>query len=592
LKINKRRELLVWILLLIGLLTGNTEAKEEALPASDAIMKAMVDELARSMSLQMEDLEKPYFIQYKVDDKLTYSITAKYGTLIFSDRSRSRRFNSKVRVGSYKLDNTNYSSGGFSFFFGGGAGSASLTLDEDYTAIRQAIWWATDKKYKDAVETLTKKRVYMKDKNLKERPDDFTEGEACDYIEPTAKMVFDKNLWEGRMKKITSRFSDYSCVMDSKASLMVGIGNAYLVNSEGMIMRTADSAARLSISAMTMADDGAEIPLSISYNGACIDEIPSLETVLKDVDEMVGKLVAVSKAPILDTYTGPVLFDDKASAQVFKKMLLSGLEGRVDPVGTQRASFGGAGSLEKKIGQRILPKSFQVYDDPTVEKVGDKFLAGRYAYDSEGVKSKRVDLVKNGKLETMLMSRTPTKKLSGSNGHGRSSSGDAKAAVGSIFIGDKNGLSDEELKKALIEAATDEGLEFALKVSAIRSGDTTSGISISGGNIMSLFGGLGGGGGGQKLGDPVLIYKVYVDDGREELVRGCEFAPVQVKDLKDIIAAGDKPTVYNYTGFGFSGISAPTSIVAPPIIFEEMDVTKIEQEYEKPPILKSPLFRK
>ncbi|UCC29075.1 MAG: hypothetical protein JSU86_12825, partial [Phycisphaerales bacterium] len=130
----------------------------ETLPDSKELMRALTDEIKRSMTLQMEDLEKPYFIQYTVDDSLAYQLTANYGAITSSDRRRSRDFYSQTRVGSYELDNTNFTeeTGGFFRFFGGrggGGGRASLPLDEDYTAIRQSIWWATDQDYKGAVET-------------------------------------------------------------------------------------------------------------------------------------------------------------------------------------------------------------------------------------------------------------------------------------------------------------------------------------------------------------------------------------------------------------------------------------------------------
>ena len=97
--------------------------------------------------------------------------------------------------------------------------------------------------------------------------------------------------------------------------------------------------------------------------------------------------------------------------------------------------------------------------------------------------------------------------------------------------------------------------------------------------------------GPKGLGDPVFVYKVYVDDGREEMVRGCEFGPIKVRDLKDIIAAGNTPTVYNYIGMGMGGTTPPSSIIAPAVLFEELELNKIEQEHDKLPILKPPITR-
>jgi len=138
-------------LILSGLLVAafplTALAVEEALPEGEVLMKAMSDELARSMDLTMEDLEKPYFIVYTADDSLNYSLAAAYGAITSFDRDRSRRFSCQVRVGSYELDNTNFAGGGggFTFRMGGGrrggrgGGRASLPIDDDKVDVATMI---------------------------------------------------------------------------------------------------------------------------------------------------------------------------------------------------------------------------------------------------------------------------------------------------------------------------------------------------------------------------------------------------------------------------------------------------------------------
>ncbi len=566
----------------------------ETLPDSKKLMRALADEITRSMNLQMEDLEKPYFIQYIVDDSLVYHIIANYGAITSSERRRSRDFYSQTRAGSYELDNTNFTeeSGGFFRFFGGrgaGGGRASLPLDDDYTAIRQSIWWATDQDYKDAVETLTKKRAYMRDKTLEDRPNDFSKASIVEHVEPTATIDFDRTAWEKNLKKISAQFNKYPQIQDSKVQLLVAVGNTYTVNTEGTRLRTADTGALLIMSAELQADDGMKISDSGEYYGRTPQDLPAIEKILTDIDKSVDALIKVAKAPVLERYTGPVLFDSHASPQMFRMMLAEGLAGRVDPVGTQRRQLTGAGSLEKKLDQRILPDSFRVYDDPTVRKMGDTHLLGHYRYDDEGVQAERVDLVVDGVLKNMVMSRVPTKKLSGSNGHARRSpgAGTAQAAAGCLFIVDNEGGWNRELKNKLIELAKEEGRDYALRIASVR----TAGIGSSRSDLFSMFMRMQQRGGQQNLGDPIYAYKVYVEDGREELVRGLEFGQIKPRDLKHIVAAGTTPTVYNYIGIGISGATPATSIIAPPVLFEELELSKIEQEQDKLPILKTPLER-
>lgn len=580
-------------MLLILLAWALPALADDVLPDDDVIMRAMVDELSRSMGLRMEDLEKPYFIQYAVEDSITYQLSAAYGAITESSRDRSRDFRGQTRVGSYELDNTNFSGdSGRSFFrrSRGGDGRASLPLDDDYMAIRHAIWRATDGDYKDAVETLTKKRSYMKDKNIEDRPNDFSKAPVVEHIEDGAHLDFDKAEWERNLKRLSEQFKRYDRIQDSNVRLLVAAGNAYIVNSEGTRLRTGDAGTLLIITAEAQAEDGMKFSDSLTYAGDTTADLPPLDDMLTDIDEVVAKLTKAMEAPILEQYTGPVLFDGLAAAQMFRTMLAAGVAGRPEPVGTQRRRFTGAENLQKKLNRRILPKSFQVFDDPTVKKAGDALLFGHYEYDDEGVKAQKVNIVVDGKLKDMAMSRVPTKELSGSNGHGRrpATGGDLEAAIGCLFIEDEDGMSDDALKEALIKATREQDLEYGLRIASIR----TAGLGSSRSDILSMFMRLQRGGGGDSLGDPIYVYKVYVDDGREELVRGCEFGPVTITKLKQISAAGKSPVVYNYIGFGLGGATPPSSVVSPAVLFEELDLSKIEQEHEKLPILESPAARK
>jgi len=573
----------------VGCVSTFAEEPTDVLSESDVITRALVDELQRSMTLQMEDLERPYFIQYTVDDSLVYDISASYGALTSCDRDRSRRLIVQTRVGSYELDNTNFSDDRGFYSFGGGGDQASLPLEEDYTAIRHAVWFATDAAYKGAVETLTKKRAYLKDKNFEERPDDFSRAPVVEDAQPAVKFTFDKQRWQENLRQLSSRFKEHARIQDSGARLYVGVSHRYLVNSEGSKLRMGDSGALLIVNAECQADDGMRLSDSRTYAGETVADLPPLERIGKDIDEMVAKLTALAKAPILEQYSGPVLFEKTASPQMFRKMLAEGVVGKPEPVGTARRSFAGAEDLQKKLNHKIMPKALSAHDDPTVKEVSGQFLFGHYRYDDEGVKAHRVDLVVDGKLVNLAMSRTPTKKLSESNGHGRMAPGDTEIqpAIGNLVIQAKKGWSRERLTRALIDAAAEQDLEYGLRVESIRAPD----IAASQADMIMMFMRMRRGGNVDRLGDPIYAYKVYVDDGHEELVRGCEFGTMPSRTLKKIIAVGDEPAVYSYIGVGIGGATPPSAIVAPAVLFEEIDVSKIEREHDKLPILRAPAAR-
>jgi len=574
----------IGIVALMQLLSLGVFAAEQD-PGQDVLMRALSDELDRSMTLKLEGLEEPYFIQYSVVDRVVHTIFADTGAVFRSDGSRSRVLSSEVRVGSYELDNTNFGGGGRGGFRGRGGGRsnttrASLPVEDNYLAIRRAIWLATDNNYKRAVENLSRKRAYLEERNTPDRSADFTKTESVQRIEPKAELQFNREKWESLLRELSGHVHDRFLPQDISLSLIVTVRNKYLVNSDGTRMRRGDIGTVLNVNLGIQADDGERISDDRSYYVRTPDDLPDAKAIQTELDKMAEQLNRTIAAPVLDNYLGPVLFENLAAAQVFHQLLGRGLAGSPSPAGGgQRRGFGGSASLDSYLGRRILPRSFQVYDSPQSDLFPDTFLAGRYRYDDEGVESKRVDLVENGILRQLVMSRTPTKKFSASTGHGRSAGlgGAARAQIGCLFIESNEGVPLRELKQSLLEEAEAQGLEFALKVTALGTG--ASGSAKDG---MAFFGRFGRGPGG-GLTEPLYAYKVYVEGGREELVRGCQFGQVTLRSLRDIIAAGESQEAYNQIG-----ATPPSSIIAPSVIFEELDLTKVEIERDKRPFLKAP----
>ena len=522
------------------------------LPDNDTLMRALVDEMDRSLKeLTLKDLARPYLIQFRVEDRVGLSMSAQYGGLTSEDRRRSRSLSTRVRVGGYELDNTNFRQP-----YGWGS---ALPIDDNYQALRHAIWLACDTDYKQGVENLTRKEAYLKTLSKDEdRPVDYTKAEPVVHIDPSAEIAYDEEEWRRRIIKLSARFQKYPEIQDSNVSFAAGVVNSYVVNTEGTRLRRADTGVYLTISADLQAADGMYLADELIYLEESVDRLPSLEEMLTDVDKLCAKLIETSKADILEHYVGPVLFDPVAAGQVFDSMLAGLLAARPVPLGRSASP---EDSMERKIGIRILPRTFHVYDDPTQERFEDQILAGWYDYDDEGVATGRVQIVEKGVLKNLVAGRAPTKKIKGTTGHARASGfRDPVAIVGCLYFEDEEGLGDDELKEALIEAAREEGLDYAIRITGIR-------------------------GGGGRLGEPIRAYKVFVEDGREVPIRGVEFLPVQVRSLKRLLAAGKRRKVYNSIG------AIGRSVISPAIIAEELELTKIQEEKDRLPYLDSPAMR-
>src|ERR1700691_50612 len=143
----------------------------------DVVFRAMHDEMQRSMhKLQLEALDKPYFISYRIVDNESKEVAATLGSVLSSTESRTRLLTVNVRVGDYSLDNSNFLSspvGGTGVAVQMFAGTMQLPLDDNYNELRRQIWLATDGAYKKALEDLAGKRAALQNKNRPENIPDF-----------------------------------------------------------------------------------------------------------------------------------------------------------------------------------------------------------------------------------------------------------------------------------------------------------------------------------------------------------------------------------------------------------------------------------
>jgi len=111
----------------------------------------------------------------------------------------------------------------------------------------------------------------------------------------------------------------------------------------------------------------------------------------------------------------------------------------------------------------------------------------------------------------------------------------------------------------------------------------------------------GGAGVGDRL--PLLIYRVYVEGGREEPLRGALLRGMNLRALRSIAGIGSDFTPFNYMqsqqfGFASTALSAfgsaqgglPTSVVVPSLLFEDVDVRGARGEPRRAPLLPPPPF--
>src|SRR5262249_45828246 len=152
---------------------------------------------------------------------------------------------------------------------------------------------------------------------------------------------------------------------------------------------------------------------------------------------------------------------------------------------------------------------------------------------------KPLRLIEKGVLKSYLLTRLPVRGFEGSNGRARTpgSFGAASAGISNLFVSSTDTMPVGELKKKLLELIQTRGKPYGI---IVRKMDFPSSASLDEARRL-----LSGSQGGRAVSLPLLVYRIY-QDGHEELVRALRFRNFNAKSLKDILATGDDPQMFEY----------------------------------------------
>jgi TldD protein len=546
--------LIAWVSPLAAQQRPSNLAARGAFPAapdaySDPILAAMHEEISRSKAqLKMENVSAPYYIEYHLADVEEFRAEAAFGALRQNQRIHARTIRVVVRVGDYRQDS----------YFGPGVGVFDLApLENDPIALRRQLWQATDVAYKTASEALAAKKATMRQFAAEQPFDDFAHASPEQSIEPVAKLAFDPAAWTDLLQKSTALFRSDPKVESLAASASFRCVNHYFVNTEGTRTRHGYTVYTLTIAGETQADDGMRLDRSPYYVAANIKEMPSPKQVLDDTAKMLATLKSLREAPVVEEdYRGPVLFSADASTDIFSGMIGGNVLGKRPKPGDSARTTGDFAANYKS---PVLPTFLSVIDDPTMRSFEGKTLIGAYDYDDEGVPGAKVSVIQDGVLTNYLLGREPIRDFPVSNGHGRSAPGQPPSpAIGTLMVEVKQPVSADALKQKLIEICRQEGKPYGYYV------ETLAGY------------------------DPRLLYRVYANDGHEELVRGAVFDELDTRTLRhDLVAAGNDLLVSNRES------TPPSTVIAPSFLLDELEVKRTDEkntklpEYSPPPLLSS-----
>ena len=537
---------------------------------SDVLLQTLKDELNSEYQQLRQQPVKPYFMSLRVNDFRRVTIQSNMGVAATEDIQEGRTLTPQIRVGNPRLDNFKLITQGAANTQGRDIAPWVLPMnDNDVEGIRAGIWSEVRRRYDFAVnvyrETQAKVSTNVADEDTAAC---FSVAPIEQYYEQplTAEQKkIDIEAWRNRMNKVSAVMAAYPELQGGTAQLNFEVSRQYIVNTEGTSVVQNRIAARVMITAQGMASDGMVLPVSFDYYATSLDKLPDVDVMIVKAKELVQRVKALMKAPVANPYTGPAILSGPASGVFFHEIFGHRLE-------AHRLKSGGE-TFRNMVGKKVLPSDFSVFCDPSLADYCGKELNGHYRYDSEGVRSRRVDNIKNGVLNEFLLSRVPMDGFPQSNGHGRASDGhDAVSRQSSLIVETTAPQTEEKLREMLCAEAKKQGKEYGYYFLTVTGGFTTTGQ----GNTMNSFNV-----------SPVEVYRVYVDGRPDELVRGVDLIGTPLSMFSHIAAAGNEPTLFTGSCGAESGW-VPVACVSPQIYVTQIETQRRKKAQQTPQILAAP----
>jgi TldD protein len=570
---------------------------------TDNTLRAMQDEMARSKSrLALPGLDKPYYIEYRLLDLDIHTVRSSFGALISSDTARSRFMEVNVRVGDYHLDSSNFiSQGGFQGFLGS---TGQVGIDRDYNSLRQDLWLATDQAYKEALDQMAQKTGFLRSLAKAPEIDDFSKETPLQFIQPRVEPDWTSRNWEAESSQASGAFLNFPDLHASRVNYYLIYTNYYMLNSEGTEIRIPNHVAAIEASLETRADDGMPLHNFYTLYRPSPAELPDAGIVAQSLTKAGQELEDLRTAPLMQDYTGPVLFDAPAAASLLAQVLEPSLSGARQPLSMlsvyddRMSRLGGRSEWSGRVGSRVLPAGVWLTDDPSATAFQETSIIGGYEVDAEGVRAQKVGIVENGILHDLLMSRRPGPDFGQSNGHARSALlSDPRSDSSVLTFQSSEGLSPDVLRKKFLEMCAADGQKWCLEVRAM---DNPAISAMSQDDFEELIANFAG---GISNGDrqPLRVYQVDAATGDEQLVRGGWLTGLNLRSLRNAPAVGNDLTPFNYMrnlSFGFSGTSLgafgsaqtglPSTVIAPSLLLDDVETRGYHGEPRRSELLPPP----
>lgn len=562
-----------------------------ATKAAAAEVRAVEAELSRALSgLRLKDAPAPYRAEARWVRADLLSLDGSYGGVITNVFERQTAGVVEVRVGTPQRDNTNF------FTDDSGIGRFVVSLDPSPKFMRKQLWLALDQAFRGATLAYAQKKTTLDRLQAEDVPHDLSAAAPpVERIAAVTTPAFEREPLAALVGTLSARFESAPSIDNGDVHLQILRSHESVVSSDGVVLQRTQARAVLAVVADTRAGDGMHLDHGLAIH---IDGIPEADEALLAqgealVDQVLRELQEQVDAPRIDEeYDGPVLLGPTAAAQLLGSTVATAASGHPPPWADSGPVVDLEPAWQDKLGKNVLPPFIDLVDDPATG-------FGAYDRDAQGFAPAKLTLVDEGRLSSLLMTRTPNPKLSGSNGRARMTPGlEVGSGISNLtLVSRRRGSSQAALERELLRRAAEDGYEFAYVIESLRDGMVLGPVPRESAEAYAGTGKL-------NLPVPGRVYRIE-PGGKRTLVRGAVLAPASMRTLRRIRAVGNDATtlplrlpVGTFGGFaaevGIDGIlsqTVDTQITTPSLLVEGLELLVERGEHERLRTLVHPLRR-